>query len=97
MNYFPQHASDADTVLKSPELGYISRYALGRDYHKLMRKRLQKLATRIENEIGPFGYRAFVDSAPVSHHQGDRWIAAKGQAKGAVAVEQVPVAVPGSG
>ena len=37
----------------------------GRDYHKLIRKRLQKLATRIKEEAGPFGYRAFVDSAPV--------------------------------
>ncbi len=43
----------------------ISRYALGRDYHKVIRKRLQKLATRIEQETGPFGYRVFVDSAPV--------------------------------
>ncbi|MDG1026571.1 MAG: tRNA epoxyqueuosine(34) reductase QueG [Gammaproteobacteria bacterium] len=44
---------------------YVSRYARGRDYHKLIRKRLQKLATRIKEETGPFGYRAFVDSAPV--------------------------------
>jgi epoxyqueuosine reductase len=46
-------------------LGYISRYALGRDYHKVMRGRLQKLADRIENCVGPFQYRAFSDSAPV--------------------------------
>jgi epoxyqueuosine reductase len=45
--------------------GYISRYARGRDYHKLIRKRLQQLATKIESVAGPFGYRAFVDSAPV--------------------------------
>ena len=44
---------------------YVSRYARGRDYHKLIRKRLQKLATRIKEEAGPLGYRAFVDSAPV--------------------------------
>ena len=44
---------------------YVARYARGRDYHKLMRKRLQQLATRIEKEAGEFGYRAFVDSAPV--------------------------------
>ncbi len=44
---------------------YIARYALGRDYHKLMRNRLQKLADRIAAEVGPFGYRVFVDSAPV--------------------------------
>ena len=46
-------------------LGYISRYALGRDYHKLMRQRLQKLCDRIAETVGPFGYRAFADSAPV--------------------------------
>ncbi|MGH8279162.1 MAG: tRNA epoxyqueuosine(34) reductase QueG [Gammaproteobacteria bacterium] len=44
---------------------YVSRYALGRDYHKLIRKRLQKLAEHIHKEIGPFGYRAFTDSAPI--------------------------------
>lgn len=51
--------------LKQQEKAYISRYARGRDYHKLIRKRLQKLADRISEAIGPFGYRAFVDSAPV--------------------------------
>lgn len=65
LNYQPAHATDADTVLSSPNIGYVSRYALGRDYHKLMRKRLQTLAQRVEKKIGPFGYRAFVDSAPV--------------------------------
>ena len=44
---------------------YVARYALGRDYHKLMRQRLQKLADRIAAEVGPFGHRVFVDSAPV--------------------------------
>ncbi|OHE83287.1 MAG: tRNA epoxyqueuosine(34) reductase QueG [Lysobacterales bacterium RIFOXYA1_FULL_69_10] len=44
---------------------YVARYALGRDYHKLMRRRLQQLADRIAEETGPFGYRVFVDSAPV--------------------------------
>jgi len=43
----------------------VSRYALGRDYHKLIRNRLQKLAGRIEEAAGPFGYRVFTDSAPV--------------------------------
>ena len=43
----------------------MSRYALGRDYHKLIRKRVQQLADKIQSEIGPFGFRAFVDSAPV--------------------------------
>jgi epoxyqueuosine reductase len=58
-------AADAQQVLDDPALGYVSRYALGRDYHKVMRSRLQKLATRIEQEIGVFGYRVFTDSAPV--------------------------------
>lgn len=44
---------------------YVARYALGRDYHKLMRHRLQQLAARIAEEVGPFGHRVFVDSAPV--------------------------------
>ena len=65
MEYFPDHAADAESVLEQPDLGYVSRYALGRDYHKLMRKKLQSLADRIEEQTGPFGYRAFVDSAPV--------------------------------
>ncbi|MCH8550702.1 MAG: tRNA epoxyqueuosine(34) reductase QueG [Natronospirillum sp.] len=52
-------------LLDHPEKAYIARYALGRDYHKLMRKRLVQLARWLEGEIGPFGYRAFADSAPV--------------------------------
>jgi epoxyqueuosine reductase len=51
--------------LAEPEKAYVSRYALGRDYHKLIRKRVQQLADKIQGEIGPFGFRAFVDSAPV--------------------------------
>jgi len=65
MDYDPPHARDAWEVLEEGSLGYVSRYALGRDYHKVMRARLQKLAERIETTVGPFGYRAFVDSAPV--------------------------------
>ena len=65
MNYDPPLARDAWEVLEDATLGYVSRYALGRDYHKLLRARLQNLADRITAEIGPFGYRAFVDSAPV--------------------------------
>jgi len=65
MDYYPADAETADTVLRNPELGYISRYALGRDYHKVMRKRLQTLAEKIQAQVGNFGYRAFVDSAPV--------------------------------
>ena len=64
MDYLPD-AKPAERVLSSPELAYVSRYALGRDYHKVMRQRLQRLAERIADVSGPFGYRAFVDSAPV--------------------------------
>jgi len=61
------HKDDAEAwaTLNDGERAYVARYALGRDYHKLMRNRLQKLAERIGSEIGPFGYRVFVDSAPV--------------------------------
>jgi epoxyqueuosine reductase len=65
MDYDPPAARDAWQVLEDSTLGYVSRYALGRDYHKLLRARLQRLAERIVQEVGPFGYRAFVDSAPV--------------------------------
>jgi epoxyqueuosine reductase len=65
MDYWPPAARDADEVLADGTLGYVSRYALGRDYHKVLRKRLQRLADRLEERIGAFGYRVFVDSAPV--------------------------------
>lgn len=65
MDYLPPAARDAWSVLRDRALGYISRYALGRDYHKTIRRRLQQLADRIEEEVGTFGYRVFVDSAPV--------------------------------
>lgn len=65
MNYLPPRARDPHEVLDNADIAYVSRYALGRDYHKVMRKRLQKLAQRIEGKVGEFGYRAFVDSAPV--------------------------------
>jgi epoxyqueuosine reductase len=65
MNYLPTTRISLDELLQHTELGAISRYALGRDYHKLMRRRLQTLATRIETVAGPHGYRAFTDSAPV--------------------------------
>ncbi|QEY58093.1 tRNA epoxyqueuosine(34) reductase QueG [Pseudomonas sp. C27(2019)] len=64
MDYLPEDTQMAH-VLAQPEQAYISRYALGRDYHKLIRKRLQQLADKITQAIGPFGHRAFVDSAPV--------------------------------
>lgn len=65
MDYQPPEAVPPIQRLEQPETAFVSRYALGRDYHKLMRKRLQQLAKRIEAEIGEFGYRVFVDSAPV--------------------------------
>ncbi|MDD2894334.1 MAG: tRNA epoxyqueuosine(34) reductase QueG [Halothiobacillaceae bacterium] len=65
MDYMPEGLVNAPQVLQDKAKAYISRYALGRDYHKLMRARLQKLAERIEAEIGAFGHRVFVDSAPV--------------------------------
>jgi len=65
MDYLPPAAVEPWSVVGDGRLGYVSRYALGRDYHKLMRRRLQQLADRIEATVGPFGYRVFVDSAPV--------------------------------
>ena len=65
MDYLSRDAADMQATLDDKALAYVSRYALGRDYHKLMRNRLQQLADRIAGLIGPFGYRAFVDSAPV--------------------------------
>jgi epoxyqueuosine reductase len=61
LDYRPASADFSDC----PEHAVVSRYALGRDYHKLIRNRLQKLAERLAAEIGDFGYRAFTDSAPV--------------------------------
>ncbi|MCF2908365.1 tRNA epoxyqueuosine(34) reductase QueG [Pseudoalteromonas sp. DL2-H2.2] len=68
MNYLPPDASFA-RALKSKQTAYISRYALGRDYHKVIRNRLKKLGQRIEQEVGQFGFRPFVDSAPVLERQ----------------------------
>ncbi len=65
MDYAPPALLGAPAVLADPRLAYVSRYALGRDYHKVVRHRLQKLAAQIEQRVGSFGYRAFVDSAPV--------------------------------
>jgi epoxyqueuosine reductase len=61
IDYRPASAEFSD----DPAHAAISRYALGRDYHKLLRTRLQKLADRIAGEVGDFGYRVFTDSAPV--------------------------------
>lgn len=65
MNYLPTTQGEALRTLADPERAYLARYALGRDYHKLIRKRLQRLATRLEAHVGPTGYRVFCDSAPV--------------------------------
>ena len=65
MHYWPRKAAPALSVLADPDKAYISRYALGRDYHRLMRRRLRKLAECIAGAAGPMGYRVFVDSAPV--------------------------------
>ena len=64
LDYLPA-AADARTNLDDPRRAYVARYALGRDYHKPLRLRLQKLAERLAAEIGPFAWRAFTDSAPV--------------------------------
>ena len=64
MDYLPPDTQMSE-VLADPQKAYISRYALGRDYHKVMRKRLQQLAERISHKVGKMGYRVFVDSAPV--------------------------------
>jgi epoxyqueuosine reductase len=65
MNYLPPAARESSEVLHDSSRAYISRYALGRDYHKVMRRRLQLLADRITAEWGDFRYRAYTDSAPV--------------------------------
>lgn len=65
MDYLPPGQDQSADLLDHDSRAYISRYALGRDYHKVIRRRLQKLASRIEQQVGSFGYRAFVDSAPV--------------------------------
>lgn len=65
MDYWPGDAAEAWSVLEDGTRAYVSRYALGRDYHKVLRRRLQQLADALVERIGPFGYRVFVDSAPV--------------------------------
>jgi len=64
LDYRPSEP-DPGSVLRDPAAAFISRYALGRDYHKVLRARLKKLAQCIAAEIGDFGYRVFTDSAPV--------------------------------
>ncbi|MFD0322995.1 MULTISPECIES: tRNA epoxyqueuosine(34) reductase QueG [Lysobacter] len=65
LDYGRRDDEDAWATLADRERAYVARYALGRDYHKLMRQRLQRLADRLAEVVGPFGHRVFVDSAPV--------------------------------
>ena len=65
MDYLPEDQERARGLLDDGTTAYVSRYALGRDYHKVLRGRLRQLARRLEARIGAFGYRVFVDSAPV--------------------------------
>ncbi|MDI9240352.1 tRNA epoxyqueuosine(34) reductase QueG [Lysobacter sp. LF1] len=62
---YGRDGDEAWATLDDAERAYVARYALGRDYHKLMRQRLQRLADRIAEDFGAFGHRVFVDSAPV--------------------------------
>ncbi len=66
MDYLPADTQPLQ-VLEDPECGYISRYATGRDYHKVVRRRLARIADRLNEAVRPFDhrYRAFTDSAPV--------------------------------
>ncbi len=64
IDYLPDSA-DADANLADGRRAYLSRYALGRDYHKVLRKKLQRLADRIAEATVPFAHRVFTDSAPV--------------------------------
>jgi epoxyqueuosine reductase len=65
MDYWPAPSREAHAVLADPSLGYVSRYATGRDYHKVLRGALRALARELHRHVGPCGYRVCVDSAPV--------------------------------
>lgn len=65
LDYMIDEGDWPEKLLQHNHLAYVSRYALGRDYHKLMRKRLQRYASGISNLVGNLGYRVFTDSAPV--------------------------------
>lgn len=65
MDYLTEDSQQSIDLLDHPSKAYVSRYALGRDYHKLIRKRLQKFASHLTELLGKFGYRVFTDSAPV--------------------------------
>ena len=70
LDYLPPNAGDSESILQNSDKAFISRYALGRDYHKVLRNKLQKLCEKIQAELPNFNtdhfeYRAFTDSAPV--------------------------------
>jgi epoxyqueuosine reductase len=65
LDYLPPRAREAAAVLGDPRKAYVSRYALGRDYHRVVRRKLQRLAERMTAAVGAFRYRVFTDSAPV--------------------------------
>jgi epoxyqueuosine reductase len=65
LDYAPPAARAGTDVLADPRKAFVSRYALGRDYHKVMRGKLARLAQRIGEVVGPYGHRVFTDSAPV--------------------------------
>ena len=65
LDYWPSKAVDAEATLQQPDQAYISRYALGRDYHKVLRNKLQAFADGISTQIAPHEFRVFTDSAPV--------------------------------
>lgn len=66
LDYWPGAAARApEAVLADGSLAYVARYALGRDYHRIVRPRLARLAARIGAQVGPFAHRAFCDSAPI--------------------------------
>ncbi len=65
LNYTPADSRDSWDVLEDPQSAFVSRYALGRDYHKVLRAKLQSLADRMTQELGEFTHRVFTDSAPV--------------------------------
>jgi len=65
LNYEAPGTRDASETLEDPSSAFVSRYALGRDYHKILRAKLQALADRMVAELGSFHYRVFTDTAPV--------------------------------
>lgn len=65
LDYMQTQLTPYADLTEQPNKAAISRYALGRDYHKVLRKKLKQLSTKISDEIGPFGHRVFTDSAPI--------------------------------